>query len=180
MVTARLTSAADLAAMPDDGRGELIDGVMTPVTPVKEEHWRIVGKLLGAITTWLATNDLGIVGPERGYLLRSDPDTVLAPDVSYVSHARNIRDRDLPGFAALAPDLAVDVRSPANTGVEMRRRVETYLEAGCPLVWVVDPVSRSVEVFRPDAARALLGTGDALDGGDVLPGLVIDVAWLFA
>ena len=180
MVAARLLSAADLAAMPDDERGELIDGVMTPVTPVKEDHWRTAGRVFGVIAAYLAGNDIGTVGPERGYLLRTNPDTVLAPDISFVSYERDVCDLDTPGFAALAPDLAVEVRSPANTGAELARRVGIYRSAGCPLVWVVDPVSRIVEVFAADAEPTVLRAGDRLKGGDVLPGFALDLASLFS
>ncbi len=180
MVAARTMTAADLAALPDDERGELLDGVLAPMTPVKEEHWRIVSKLFGAIAAYLGANDLGIVGAERGYLLRTDPDTVLAPDLSFVAYRRNVRDRDIPGFARLAPDLAIEVRSPANSGAELARKVNIYLAAGCPLVWVVDPASRTVTVHSPDREPILLADDDHLSGENILPGFSVLVAALFA
>ncbi|MFM9106017.1 MAG: Uma2 family endonuclease [Chloroflexota bacterium] len=180
MVAARPMSAAELAALPDDERGELLDGVMLPITPVKEEHWRIVSVLQGTIWQYLRERNLGIVGPERGYLLGADPDTVLAPDISFVSHARNIPDRDLPGFAPLAPDLAVEVRSPSNTAAEMPQRVARYLAAGALLVWVVDPAARTISVHSPGAEHLTLHEGDVLEGGAVLPGFSIAVSDVFA
>ncbi len=180
MVAVRLMSAADLAALPDDERGELLDGVMLPMTPVKEEHWRITGKLMGALSAYLHANDLGVAGPERGYLLRANPDTVLAPDVSYVSHARNVRDRDLPGFAALVPDLAIEVRSPGNSNADVRQRVDLYLEAGCPMVWVVDPAARAIVVHEPGQDAATHYPGDVIEGGSVLPGFSLPVEDVFA
>ncbi len=180
MVAVRLMSAADLAALPDDERGELLDGVMLPMTPVKEDHWGVAGAVSGAIYVWLKDNPLGRVGPERGYQLRANPDTVLAPDVSYVSHARNIPDRGLAGFAPFAPDLAVEVRSPGNRSPEVRQRVDLYLSAGCLLVWVVDPEARTVTVHAPDAPAMLLRPGDMLGGGAVLPGFSMPVEDVFA
>jgi Uma2 family endonuclease len=55
-----------------------------------------------------------------------------------------------------------------------------YLQAGVRLVWLVDPASRTVSVFRPDAAPRTLGEGDILDGGDILPGFSLPVAEIFA
>jgi Uma2 family endonuclease len=60
--------------------------------------------------------------------------------------------------------------------VDAMSKVAMYLQAGMRLVWLVDPASMTVSVFRPDAAPRTLGAGDALDGGDVLPGLVLPVA----
>jgi Uma2 family endonuclease len=59
-------------------------------------------------------------------------------------------------------------------------KVTMYLQAGLRLVWLVDPAERTVTVFRPDAALKLLGEGDTLDGGDVLPGFSVPVADIFA
>ena len=180
MVAARTMTAADLAALPDDERGELLDGVLAPMTPVKKAHWRVTAKLDRLLGAFAEQHGLGIAGPERGYLLRVNPDTVLAPDVSFVAGDRDIDDDDLIGFAALAPDLAVEVRSPSNSLAEMQRRVEIYLAAGCPLVWVVDPATRTVTVHAPDREPMLLGDDDHLSGEDILPGFSVPVAALFA
>jgi hypothetical protein len=46
-------------------------------------------------------------------------------------------------------------------------------------VWVVDPGTRTVQVYTSDTTR-LIDEPGTLDGGDVLPGLSIPVAKLFA
>jgi Uma2 family endonuclease len=54
------------------------------------------------------------------------------------------------------------------------------LAAGVKLVWLVDPASQTVTVFRHDEPPTKLGVGDTLDGGEVLPGFAVAVAELFA
>ena len=83
-------------------------------------------------------------------------------------------------FVPLAPDLAVEVLSPSDRMADAMSKVTMYLQAGVRLVWLVDPASLTVAVFRPDAAPRTLGAGDALDGGDVLSGFSVSVAELFA
>lgn len=120
----------------------------------------------------------GFVTTETGYVLGEDPPTVRGPDVAYtlsdpVSYGK------AAGFIRGAPDLAVEMISPTNRWADMRAKIRQYFEAGSRLVWIVHPETRSVVVHTsPDASRTL-GDADTLDGGDVLPGLRLDVAQLF-
>lgn len=52
-----------------------------------------------------------------------------------------------------APRLCVEVLSPRDTVVGMRRRCEDYLRMGVPEVWIVDPQARVVFVMDPDGFR---------------------------
>jgi Uma2 family endonuclease len=61
----------------------------------------------------------------------------------------------------------------------MQAKVGDYLRAGCRLVWVVDPLHRSVTTYRGLLAPQVLLVDDELDGGDVLPGLRIAVGSIF-
>ena len=70
--------------------------------------------------------------------------------------------------------------SPSDRMVDAMSKVTMYLQAGVPLVWLIDPSARTVTVFRPDAALKLLGEDDILDGNDVLPGFSVPVAEIFA
>jgi Uma2 family endonuclease len=81
-----------------------------------------------------------------------------------------------PGFARMAPDLAVEVLSPDDRPAEVLAKVADWLEAGCQLVWVVDPIRRQARVYRADGSESLLTEHDALDGEDVLPNLSIRLA----
>ena len=119
-ITTRMT-AEDLWALPEDQRGELIRGEMTPVTPVGNPHWKIVAKVIYALEHFVREHRLGDVGAAGGFLLERDPDVVLAPDAAFVRAGRLSDDQT--GFMPLAPDLAVEVISPSNSAPEMSRRV---------------------------------------------------------
>jgi Uma2 family endonuclease len=83
-------------------------------------------------------------------------------------------------FVPVAPDLAVEVLSPSDRMAEAPSKVTMYLQAGVQLVWLLDPETRTISIFRPDAAPRTLYENDTLDGGDVLPGFSVSVAELFA
>jgi Uma2 family endonuclease len=115
-----------------------------------------------------------------GYTLFRNPDTVRGPDVSFVSRDREATIKAVRGFIPGAPDLAVEVRSPDNTLVELLVKANEYLDAGARLVWIVDPPTRSVLVKRPGRPAATQSVDDMLDGGDLLPGFSLPLSRVFA
>jgi len=83
-------------------------------------------------------------------------------------------------FADFPPDLAVEVLSPEDTASEVTRKVEEYLAAGVPLVWVADPATQTVTVYRSLQDVKVLTSGQDLDASPVLPGFRASIAEIFA
>ena len=69
--------------------------------------------------------------------------------------------------------------SPNDTVYELDAKVEEYLAAGVPLVWVVNPETRTVHVIGPDGFSVRLGEADDLTAPELLPDLRCKVADLF-
>jgi Uma2 family endonuclease len=82
-------------------------------------------------------------------------------------------------FLELAPDLAVEVVSPADSANDVHEKVLQYLDVGVRLVWVVHPIRRTVTVYTGDRNARVLDENDSLDGGEVLPGFTLSVAEIF-
>jgi Uma2 family endonuclease len=80
---------------------------------------------------------------------------------------------------SIAPDLAVEVVSSRDEFAEVTEKVEEYLAAGIPLVWVIDPENQIVYVHRKDGSVTKLHKNDELFGEDILPGFTCKVAELF-
>ena len=53
---------------------------------------------------------------------------------------------DEDAYPEIAPDLVVEVVSPSQTGPSVEEKVAIYLATGVRLVWVIDPVRRTVAV----------------------------------
>lgn len=158
---------------------ELLRGVLVVKEPPGFLHGAVAARLANLITNHANERSLGMVlAAETGFQLASDPDTVRAPDVAFLRSERV--PQPLPrGYAALAPDLVVEVLSPNDRPGEVLAKVGDWLSAGARLVWVVDPVARRVRVYRADGSDAHLGEHDAFDGEDVLPGFRCQVTSLF-
>ena len=120
----------------------------------------------------------GRVITDAGFVLRESPLALRGPDAAFMVSARV--PTTLPqGFWTIAPDLAVEVISPANSVSEIQQKVLDYLDAQVPLIWVIDPKSRTVTVYESRSSMRLLIDTDTLDGGVILPGLRTPVSDLF-
>ena len=97
-----------------------------------------------------------------GFVIFPDENTLVAPDVSFVSSHRVPPAVDQEHFARLAPDLVVEVMSPSDRMTDARRKIALYLEAGVQVVWLVEPGPRTISVFQPDHSPRRLA-GDEID-----------------
>lgn len=180
--TEHLVTADDLIRMPDDGfKYELVEGRLVTMMPAGFSHGRLTVRLVAALDGYVEEHDLGaVLGPDTGFRLARTPDTVRAPDVSFVRKERIIEGKLPAGYWPGPPDLAVEVISPNDSMPEVENKVEEYLRRGVRLVWVVFPKRRAVAVYRPGAPSKLLSESDALDGGEVVPGFSFALSKLFA
>ncbi len=176
--TVRLT-ADDLATLPDDGwRYDLIRGELIRQPPNTLEQGLVVANVMYPLGVHARDRQLGKVLPNVGFVLERDPDTVIGPQVAFVQ-ADRLPPRDEDAYPDLAPDLVVEVLAASSEASMFVRKLAVSLAGGVRRIWIVDPSSRSVAVFGT-SGTALLGDGDTLDGGDVLPSFSIPVADLFA
>jgi Uma2 family endonuclease len=173
-------TAEELLRLPDDHlRHELIRGVLTTMPPPGFEHGAIVMELGASLHGFVRQHDLGqVLAAETGFHIEFDPDTVRAPDVSFVRKARLGEGRLPRGYWRGAPDLAAEVLSPDDRPGRVQAKVRAWLEAGTEVVWVVDPRARTVAVHTRSGV-AVVREGGLLDGGDLLPGWSARVADLF-
>ena len=152
-----------------EARRELVRGELIVREPAGFRHGDVAARLLIAVGTFVESRSLGrVLTAETGFRLRTNPDTVRAPDVAFVRRDR-LPEPPPRGYAAIAPDLVIEVLSPDDRPGEVLSKVGDWLEAGTTLVWVVDPDGRTARVYRADGGQDLLTDYDRLDGEVVLP-----------
>ncbi len=178
-LVAEITTAEQLFQEPCLGRCELLRGEIVCTSPSGSLHAVVVAALGGVLYDFVQQRKLGwVFGGEGGFLIRRDPDTVRAPDAAFVSAAR--MPASVPsGFFPGPPDLAAEVLSPNDGASNVFAKVSDWLETGCRKVWILDPKTRSIAVYSPDAQMRMLHVSDTLSGDDVLPGFQIEVRRLF-
>lgn len=175
-------TADELLHLPDDGfRYELVQGELRRMTLAGNVHGRVAMNIGTALNIHVKAHDLGIVyAAETGFRLATDPDTVRAPDVAFVSRERVEAVGEVEGYWPGAPDLAVEVISPDDSHVEVEGKVFDWLEAGTKMVLAVNPRRRSVTLYRSQSNITFLIGTDVLDGGDVVLGFQPTLQEIFA
>lgn len=175
-----LVTADDLLIRRDDGfRYELWRGELKKLAPASHEHGRIAINISTPLDQHTRTNELGrVYAAETGFKISSDPDTVLAPDVAFISNERLEQAVGATGYWPGAPDLVVEVISPSDTYAEVEEKASNWLAAAVRVVIVANPRERTVTAYRSSTDIVILTEADKLDCSDVVAGwsmLVKDV-----
>ncbi len=163
-----------------DGRlYELVDYVLVEKAMGFRESC-LAAAFITLLWGFVRPRNLGLVAGEGG-MMRLAPGLVRIPDVAFVSWerlpGRRMPTEPVPG---LVPDLAVDVLSASNTSAEMECKRREYFTAGVRLVWLVDPDTRTVEVYTKPEQGIVLSEVQTLEGEPVLPTFTLPLRQLFA
>jgi Uma2 family endonuclease len=134
----------DYQQLPEGAPYELIYGHLVMSPSPSTQHQRLVRRLSRTLEN--STRNMGgevLFAPMDVYL--SD-DTVVQPDVLYVSSNRSdrIQEQEING----APDLVMEVASPSTSHLDVFDKKQLYEAHGVREYWIVDPDTKTVEVYR--------------------------------
>jgi Uma2 family endonuclease len=135
----------DYLTWPDDGRRyELYEGEVYMVPSPSVKHQRISGNLQALLRQFLLENGQGEVFYAPLDVVFSES-TVVQPDILFISHQRRgiIGEQNISG----APDLVVEILSPATEERDRGTKLQLYCRYGVRECWLVDPEERTVEVL---------------------------------
>ena len=179
--TVQPMTADDLLRMPNDGfRYELVKGELRKMAPAGHEHGRVAVRFTWRLAQHVEINNLGAVyAAETGFLISTNPDTVRAPDVAFVSRKRLDEVGKVGGYWPGAPGLAVEVVSPGDTYSEVEEKAIEWLEAGALMVLALNPRKRSVTVYRSLNDITILNEDAILDLNDIVPDFKVSVKDIF-
>ncbi len=170
----------DYMTAPEEKRYQLLDGEMVLAPSPTSRHQRLIRRLSAPLDRFVTEHDLGEVWFAPLDVVLSDHD-VAQPDLLFVSSARAgiVTEANIQG----APDLVAEVLSPGSTQHDRGYKRTLYGRSGVREYWIVDPESRTVEVYvagnRGLDHWATYSPGEALTS-QVLPGLAIDLESVFA
>jgi Uma2 family endonuclease len=169
----------DLEHLADDGYVyELWKGELIRMSPGMIRHAVDAGQLAIKLGAYLDVHPLGrLCVAEPGFRI-GPANSVIAPDLAFI-HNERLALFPPDQYGPVSPDLAVEVISPGNTGIEIRDKVAAYLAGGARLVWVLEPKRVQIRVHRADGAELVLRAADRLEGETLLPGFSVSVRDLF-
>jgi Uma2 family endonuclease len=148
-----------------EGVEEVVNGEIVKMPPNKWNHTRVVQALARQLNARLNPDATHVVTSVFGLVVRLEPLAMRVPDLA-VFHADRIVEHD--GYIHSAPELVVEVLSPANTRSERAGKLQDYESLGVPEVWVVSPEAQTVEVLLLNEDRRL-ATTSLLREGELKP-----------
>lgn len=145
----------DYRSWPDEERWEILAGVAYAMSPAPStRHQMVTGNFFGCLRQALAGSRCKpFVAPTDVKLSDND---VVQPDILVVCDAARITPSHVEG----APDLIVEVLSPATATKDLRQKKALYEESGVREYIVVDPLEHY-------AIRFLRGADGSYDKGTV-------------
>ncbi|HOM50215.1 MAG TPA: Uma2 family endonuclease [Phycisphaerae bacterium] len=181
MSTETLMTAAEFERIADQlGPCELVRGEVVKLSPGAGPHSSVSGKIVAILGAWALQSKAGRVWTnETGLLVEQQPDTVRAVDALYYSYQRLARGTYPRGFQTTPPELAIEVVGRGRGWTDLLRKTSEYLAMGVDRVWIVDPASRAVHVFRPDSEPVIMAGQDVLTDEMILPGFSCSIVEFF-
>ncbi|MBQ9059906.1 MAG: Uma2 family endonuclease [Firmicutes bacterium] len=160
----------------EDGRGELIDGVIFNLASPSITHQLIQTQLAAALTSYIQANSgdcLTFTCPLDVHI-EKDEKTVLQPDVLVICDRDLIRGEVIWG----APDLVIEILSPSTQERDLGAKHLKYQSSGVREYWIIDPMRERVIVydFAHDHLISLYSFLDRIPVGIWDGGLEIDFA----
>jgi Uma2 family endonuclease len=145
-----LTYEAWLRQPEVEGVEEVVNGEVRRTAPDNWNHARNIEALARQLRAQLNPKTVYVVASVFGLVNRRAPHTTRVPDLAVFVTSQLV---EVDGYIHSAPELVVEVLSPANGRVERTEKLRDYESLGTPEIWVVSPEALSVEILQLDNGR---------------------------
>jgi Uma2 family endonuclease len=152
----RKATYEDLLAVPDDKVAEIVDGELITSPRPGPSHAIAGSALSGSLVPPFQFGD----GGPGGWWILYEPELHLGEDV-LVPDLAGWRKERMPSapkqaYFTLSPDWVCEILSPTTARLDRIRKLPLYGAAQVRHAWLVDPIARTLEVFRLEEGRWVL------------------------
>lgn len=181
----RRATYEDLLKVPDTLIAEIIDGELIASPRPAFPHARATSVIRGELDPFERRSG-GSSGP-GGWWILFEPELHLGVDILVPDLAAWRRERmpvlENVAYSELAPDWVCEVVSPSSARVDRVRKIPVYAREQVRHIWLVDPLQRTLEVYRLEGQRWVVVSahGDAeMVRVEPFEGLELDIGrwWL--
>lgn len=104
-----------------------------------------------------------------------------SPDAAWIQLERwnALSKEERETFPPICPDFVIELRSPSDSLKDLQKKMGEYVRSGIRLGWLIDPKNRKVEIYRQGQPVETLESPATLSGYDVLPGLTLNLKFIF-
>jgi len=137
-------------------------------------------ELTGSFAVWARQDGTGL-GFDSSSLFSLPNGAKRSPDLCWIRKERwdALTDDEQEKFSPICPDFVVELRSPSDSLKRLKKKMEEYVENGAQLGWLIDPLKKTVHVYRPQAAVEILDDPETISGEPLLPGFTLNVRALW-
>jgi Uma2 family endonuclease len=127
----------------DRAHYDLIEGYVYMVPPANPPHGRLDARLKRALLKFIIDNNIDgeVYHPREGVYRWAERSTYIEPDMMYVSS--ELRER--MGKVRTSADIVFEYLSKSTASYDRAKKAETYLALGVRELWLVDPVTVTIE-----------------------------------
>lgn len=170
-------TVADILALPEGVRAELLDGEMFMMASPTNMHQAILGWMYLEIANHIRDRKGKCrvrLSPYAVFLMNDDKNYV-EPDLLVMCNPERIEKDGVHG----AVDWAVEIVSPSSRTMDYKRKVAAYERAGVKEYWIIDPQKKTVSVYNLERGwtPTTYSFEDRVPSG-IVEGLTIDFAKL--
>ncbi|MBZ5611435.1 MAG: Uma2 family endonuclease [Acidobacteriia bacterium] len=163
--TSKLLTYEEWLKLPEvEGIEEVVNGEIRKMPPNKILRADTVENLTDLLKAKLDSKTVQVRVSTFGLVILRDPLTARVPDIAVFIRSNVV---EIDGYIHSAPELIVEVLSPANTRAERVEELRDYESLGVPEVWVLSPEALTVEVLQLKEGR--LATTALLREGRIAP-----------
>lgn len=144
--TKKVYTIADIEALPEGTRAELINGKMYMMASPSRTHQRMLMAMMVQIYNYIASKKgkCEVYAAPFAVYLHNDDKTYLEPDIIVVCDTEKLDEKGCHG----APDWVVEVVSLSSKRMDRVLKLAEYRKAGVREYWLVDPEAQRVTVYR--------------------------------
>lgn len=164
------------AANPDLRIERTADGEILIMAPAGGETGYRNNEISAQLRNWAKLNGTGIAfDSSTGFALADGANR--SPDASWVERGRLTRlSREQKRlFLPLCPDFVIELRSPSDRVVDVKNKMDEWMNQGAKLGWLIDPDEQSVSIYRPQSPPETLHRITRIEGESPVSGFVLEL-----
>ena len=134
-------------------------------------------EILRQLSNWSRKDGRGVAtGSSDGFVLPSGARR--SPDAAWTSKTRlkALSKESLAGYWHLAPNFVIELKSNTDRLPDLRKKMAEWIENGAQLGWLINPETRTVEIFRPGKKSEKVNSGLlSILGEGPVKGFILDL-----
>lgn len=155
-------------------------GEIIIMSPTGSKTGALNARFTVALGIWNLKDNLGeIFDSSTGFKLPNG--ATYGPDAAWMPREKwnTLTPAQQEVFAPIVPNFIAEIRSKSDTVNPIQEKIAEFMECGCQLAWLIDPMLQKTTVYHADGQEEEVPFDAVLSGGSVLPDFEVKLADLF-